>query len=263
MSKAAANLLGVILTKNEAAQIGDCIDSLRPWVDCVVVLDSGSDDDTCAIARERGALVVQRPFDNYAAQRQAALDCLDAEWILFLDADERMTPALGAELRELLEVNGTAGGALAGCWLPRRNFIAGKEVRGSGYYPDYQLRLLRRCKARYVPEREVHEIVEVDGEEAHAREPLLHYNYADWRHFHRKQPAYAHYEARILAAAGIRPRPHNFILQPLREFRRRFIALRGYTDGLHGLKLDLWLAWYYGALPYYYLLVDRDLRPAG
>ncbi len=253
----AAHVAGVILTKNEAAHIGECIDSLRPWVDEVVVWDSGSSDDTCAIAGARGALVAARPFDNYAAQRQAALDALDAEWILFLDADERMTGPLGEELRALLA---DAGPGLAGCWLPRRNFIAGREVRGGGFYPDYQLRLLRRGKARYAPEREVHEVVEVDGDEAFAAQPLLHYNYRDWRQFHGKQPAYARYEARILAARGVHARPHNFVLQPLREFWRRFVTLRGYVDGLHGLRLALWLAWYYGALPYWYLLVDAELR---
>jgi (heptosyl)LPS beta-1,4-glucosyltransferase len=255
-------LAGVILTKNEETHVGACIDSLAPWVDTVVVWDSGSSDATCTIARQHGALVVQRPFDNYASQRQAVLDSLNAEWILFLDADERMTPALGEELQGML--SGDALGRVpavdfAGCWLPRRNFIAGKEVRGGGFFPDYQLRLLRRDRARYDLAREVHEVVAVDGVEQHAQQPLLHYNYATWRQFHRKQRFYARYEARILAARGVRTRPHNFILQPLREFRRRFLSLRGYVDGLHGLRLAILLAWYYGALPYYVLLTDPTL----
>jgi hypothetical protein len=249
--RSACRLAGVILTSNEAANIGGCIESLRPWVDAVVVWDSDSRDATCAVARRHGALVVQRPFDNYAAQRQAVLDSLAAEWILFVDADERMPAALGEELRRLIDHGPTD---LAGCWLPRRNFIAGHETRGGGFFPDYQLRLLRRSRACYVLAREVHEIAELGGEAAYAETPLLHYNYQDWRQFHRKQPAYARYEARIFAARGIRPRPHNFVLQPLREFRRRYITLRGYQDGVHGLRLALWLAWYYGALPYIYLL---------
>jgi len=263
-ARTAARVIGVILAKNEQAHIGACVDSLGPWVDGVVVWDSGSTDATCAIAREHGAAVVRRPFDNYAAQRQAALDSLDAEWILFLDADERMTPELGDELQGMLAADNPSDAPsparLAGCWLPRRNFIAGKEVRGGGFFPDYQLRFLRRERAHYDLAREVHEIVAVDGVEAHARQPLLHYNYATWHQFHRKQRFYARYEARILAARGIRPRPHNFILQPLREFWRRFVTLRGYMDGLHGLRLALLLAWYYGALPYCYLLTDATLR---
>ncbi len=248
------SLVGVILTKNEANVIGGCIESLRPWVDAVVVWDSGSDDTTCEVARLHGAPAVQRPFDNYAAQRQAALDSIAADWILFVDADERLPAALGAEVRALVA---TDAPDLCGIWLPRRNFIAGHETRGGGFFPDYQLRALRRGCARYVPAREVHEIAELDGHAVYAETPLLHYNYQNWRHFHRKQPAYARYEARILAGRGIRPQPHNFILQPLREFRRRYLTLRGYQDGLHGLRLALWLAWYYGALPYVYLLMER------
>ena len=144
--------------------------------------------------------------------------------------------------------------------MPRRNFIAGAEVRGAGYFPDYQLRLLRRRCAAYVLEREVHEIVEVDGEEVYFEKPLTHYNYASWAHFHSKQPAYARYEAGILAQRGIRPKPHNFILQPLREFRRRYVTLRGYMDGLFGLRLCLWLAWYYGFMPYVYLLKTPESK---
>jgi (heptosyl)LPS beta-1,4-glucosyltransferase len=253
-------LVGVILTRDEASNLNECIDSVGPWVDRVVVWDSGSTDETRDIARDRGALVVYRPFDNYAAQRQAALDTLHVRWVLFVDADERLSDALGAEIQELIKREDAPGSSMDGCWLPRRNFIAGKEVRGGGFYPDYQLRLLRRGRVRYVREREVHEIVELDGGERHAAHPLLHYNYRAWRQFHQKQRFYARYEARILGARGVRPRPHNFVLQPLRELRRRFITLRGYIDGVHGLRLALWLAWYYGALPYYFLLTDPELR---
>jgi (heptosyl)LPS beta-1,4-glucosyltransferase len=245
-------LAAVILTRNESAHIAACIASLSGWIDCVVVWDSGSTDDTCKIARDLGAQVIYRPFDNFAAQRQAALDTVQADWIFFVDADERTTPALAAEVRAVIAP--ASGPPAAGVWVPRRNFIAGHETRGGGYYPDYQLRLLKRGAAHYVPEREVHEIVEVDGQEGYLTEPLLHYNYANWGQFHAKQRVYAAYEARILAARGIRPRPHNFILQPLREFRRRYFTLAGWRDGLHGLRLAAWLAWYYGFTPYWLLL---------
>ena len=230
----------------------ECIAGLRGWTDAVVGWDSGPTDATCDLARKAGALVVQRPFDTYAAQRQAALDSLDAEWVLFVDADERATPELAQEVRAVL----VSASPCAGYWIPRRNFIAGQETRWGGYYPDYQLRLLRRGTARYAP-RAVHEVVEVEGETGYLTAPLIHHNYRDWAHFHQKQQGYARFEARILAEQGIRPRPHNFLLQPLREFRRRYITLQGRRDGLHGLRLALWLAWYYGFMPYWYLLRDK------
>lgn len=251
-----AGIIAVILTKNEAAHIAACIATLREWVDAVVVWDSGSTDATCVLAQQAGALVVQRPFDNYAAQRQAALETLQAQWILFVDADERATPEVAAEIRQRLAADAQAQPPVNGYWLPRRNFIAGHETRGGGYYPDYQLRLLRHGTARYAT-RAVHEIVTVEGQERYLEQPLLHYNYRDWPHFHAKQPGYARFEAQNLQGRGIHPRPHNFILQPLREFRRRFVSLGGWRDGLHGLRLALWLAWYYGFLPYWLLLRKR------
>jgi glycosyltransferase involved in cell wall biosynthesis len=247
------NLVAVILTRDETTHVIPCIESLRAWVDAVVVWDSGVSGELCRLARQAGALVVQRPFDNFAAQRQAALDTIQAEWILFVDVDERATPELAAEIRQRLQADAAAHPAVNGYWLPRRNFIAGVETRGNGYYPDYQLRLLRRTMAHYTP-RPVHEIVTVEGRERYLDQPLIHYNYRDWPHFHAKQPAYARFEAQNLQWQGIHPRPHNFILQPLREFRRRYITLGGWRDGIHGLRLALWLAWYYGFLPYWLLL---------
>ncbi|HHY55575.1 MAG TPA: glycosyltransferase family 2 protein [Chloroflexi bacterium] len=241
-----ANLVAVILTYNEAHHIETCVAALRDWVDAVVVWDSGSTDDTTQRAAAAGALVVQRPFDNYAAQRQAALDSTAAEWIFFVDADERATPALAAEVRQVI----TAPDAAAGYWTPRRNFIVGHEMRAGGFSPDYQLRLLRRSAANYDPNRQVHEIVALRGPAGYLVHPLIHYNYQSWAQFHRKQRVYAAYEARILAERGIRPRPHNFILQPMREFYRRFITLQGWRDGWQGAWMAFWLAWYYGLLPY-------------
>lgn len=247
-------LIAVILTKNEAHHIADCIASLRGWADGVVVWDSGSTDATVDRAQRAGALVVQRPFDNYAAQRQAALDAIRADWILFIDADERVTPALRAEIQGVVARCGESETAAVGYWVPRRNYIVEHETRGGGFFPDYQLRLLRRGAARYDPSRAVHETVLLDGADAQLVEPLIHYNYANWSQFHRKQRSYAAYEAEMLAQRGIRPRPHNFVLQPLREFRRRFITLGGWRDGIHGLRLALLLAWYYGFVPYWLLL---------
>jgi (heptosyl)LPS beta-1,4-glucosyltransferase len=257
-----ARLVAVILTKNEAHHVQDCIASLRGWTDAVIVWDSGSTDGTQSLARQAGALVVHRPFDNYARQRQAVLDTVNAEWILFVDADERATPQLASEIQHAtcnLSTGSRQRTQHAGYWFPRRNFIVGHEMRGGGYSPDYQLRLLRRDRSRYDLSREVHETVALHGEAGHLRQPLIHYNYAAWDQFHAKQRRYARYEARILAGRGIRPRPHNFILQPLREFRRRFLTLGGWRDGWPGLRLALLVAWDYGFVPYWEL-VKADRR---
>jgi glycosyltransferase involved in cell wall biosynthesis len=201
-------------------------------------------------------MVVERPFDNYAGQRQAALDSLSAEWVLFVDADERVTPELRDEILSTL-----VAPSANGYWIPRRNFIVGREIKGGGFSPDYQLRLLRRDAARYDAEREVHELVDVEGEPERLTEPLLHFNYDTWRQFRAKQRSYARYEARILRARGVRPRPHNFVLQPLREFWRRYVSLGGYKDGRRGLLLSGLLAWYYGFTPYWVMWRGRAGEP--
>lgn len=240
-------LVAAILTKNEARHIVDCIASVG-WADAVLVSDSFSDDGTAALAQAAGAVVQQRVFSDFASQRNLALDdamALGADWVFFVDADERAAPELGPEIRQVI-----AERPEAGWWVPRHNFIVGKEVRFGGFYPDYQLRLLRVGRARYDPERPVHEVVVLDGSEGRLRNHLLHYNYDTWAQFHAKQRRYAGFEAQILKERGIRPRPHNYILQPLREFRRRYVTLQGYRDGLHGLKLCTLLAYYYGYYPY-------------
>jgi glycosyltransferase involved in cell wall biosynthesis len=233
-------LAAIVLTKNEERNIVACLESLR-WADGLIVLDSLSTDRTTQLAKEAGARVLTRPFDHYAAQRNAAFEAADAEWVLFVDADERVTPALADEVREKVS---TDAPLIAGYWLPRENHIVGRVIRGGGWYPDYQLRLLRRGRARYDPARPVHEVVLLDGEAGYLRHPLIHYNYETWAQFHAKQRRYAELEALALYQQGVRPRPHHYVLQPWREFRRRYWTLAGYGDGLHGLRLSLYMAWY-------------------
>lgn len=231
------DLTVIVLTKNEERNIAACLDSVR-WADRLMVLDSFSDDHTVDIAGAAGAAVYRRPFVNYPDQRNAALDLATTEWVFFVDADERATPELGAEIRQAIASD------RAGWWVPRRNIIWGKWIRHTGWYPDYQLRLLRRGRARYDPQREVHELVILDGPAGYLQNPLIHYNYQTVGQFLARQDRYSHFEADILFKQGIRPRPHNYILQPLREFTRRFIALEGYRDGGYGFLLSLLMAYY-------------------
>jgi (heptosyl)LPS beta-1,4-glucosyltransferase len=233
-------LVAVILTKNEQHNITECLQSVS-WADRLCVLDSGSTDRTVELARQAGADVQQHPFVNYADQRDTALRMFAAQWILFVDADERATPELGAEVRRVI-LEETA----VGWWVPRRNYIWGRWIRHAGWYPDYQLRLLKRGFARYDPTREVHEIVQLDGPEGHLQNPLTHYNYATVPQFLHKQDFYASYEAGVLVKQGIHPKPHSVVVQPLREFWRRYINLQGYKDSGHGLLLSVLMAYYTG-----------------
>ncbi|MEK7324028.1 MAG: glycosyltransferase family 2 protein [Chloroflexota bacterium] len=245
-------LSAVVLTLNEEKHLADCLASLR-WADETVVFDSFSSDRTAEIARSFEARFVQHRFANYASQRNAALEAVTADWVLFVDADERVTAELAGEIADLTGPRPSASlrGATqrpvrseVGWWVPRHNYIFGKLTLHAGWYPDYQLRLLKRAHARYDPDRHVHELVRLDGAEGFLQNPLLHLNYETVPEFIAKQQAYTKYDAGILHAQGQRAKPQNFLLQPLRQFWWRYAALGGWRDGWHGLRLSALMAYF-------------------
>lgn len=236
-----SGLVAVVLTLNEARHIQECIACLD-FADEVLVLDSFSDDGTPELARAAGARVEQRRFADYADQRNFALDLLRdrASHVLFVDADERVSPALAAELRAAL----ASRPEVAGWRIPRHNIIFGRLTLGAGWYPDYQTRLLRSGRARYDAVRPVHEVVLLDGEQGTLQQPLLHYNYDSLQQFRRKQRDYSERAAVMRRKAGERPSLRDLLLLPLHHFRWRYLTLRGYREGRHGLRLCLLMAWY-------------------
>ncbi len=232
------HLTAIVLTRNESAQIADCIKCLR-FADRIIVFDSFSTDETVAIAQASGADIFQHEFENYAEQRNAALDAADemTDWVFFVDADERISEALALEIREKIKLSDYAG------WrLPRHNYIFGVLTKGAGWYPDYQTRLLRVGQAYYDTRRQVHEVVKLYGKEGTLRNAMIHHNYRDVAQFLAKQERYALYDAKSLYAQGIRPRQHNFLLQPMRHFYWRYVTLGGYREGWHGMRLSLMMA---------------------
>ncbi len=230
-------LTAVVLTNNEERHLPDCLASLS-WADELFVLDSGSTDATRQIAAAAGARVEMHPFENFSRQRAYALSRVSTSWLLFVDADERVPPALAAEIRSTL-----AAPRACGYWIPRHNMFWGHRLRGGGWWPDYQLRLLSVPHASYDPQRAVHEVAHVDGPTERLQTPIIHLNYDSFAEFRSRQQAYAKMEATRRAATGAPPRAHHFVLQPLREFRRRYWTLAGWRDGLLGLQLAIWMAY--------------------
>jgi glycosyltransferase involved in cell wall biosynthesis len=234
-------LIAVILTRNEKRHIGECIQSVT-WTDGVLVSDSYSEDGTVEVARQMGATLVQHPFINFAEQRNMALadaHAMGAKWVFFIDADERATPELAAEIARVIRDD-----TIVGWWVPRYNYIMGHKMRGGGWYPDHQLRLLQVEHARYDPARGVHEIVILDGEAGYLQEHLIHFNYDTLTNFRAKQNRYQEFEATILYKQGVNPRPWTYLSMPLREFWRRYVELKGYRDGWVGLLLCGLMGWY-------------------
>lgn len=237
------NVTAVIPARDEERNILDCLASLA-WADRrVVFLDSRTGDRTAELAQNAGAEVIQHHFENYAQFHNAALERVEADWIFFVDGDERATPKLAEEVRAV--TNGTRAEV---AWVvPRHNYIFGRLTLGAGWYPDYQSRLLLRGRVHW--ERPVHEIIVPDGPTGRLENPLIHYNYDDLPDFIARQEKYTDIDAGILLKQQIHPRFYTPYSQAMRQFWWRFVALHGTRDGLHGLWLSLLMA-YYEAVKY-------------
>jgi glycosyltransferase involved in cell wall biosynthesis len=186
----------LILTRNEEQDLPECLDSVA-WSDDVHVFDSLSTDRTTEIARQRGAHVTQRAFDNYARQRNAALETLPFRhpWIFVLDADERPTPALAAEMQAAAV---QAPETTAGFRMRRRDFYGSTWLRHAQLSPFY-IRLVRRGRARYM--REVNEVLEVEGQIAELRQTLDHFPFSKGTaHWLQKHNVYSTMEAQGIAS---------------------------------------------------------------
>jgi glycosyltransferase involved in cell wall biosynthesis len=185
----------LVLTRNEEQDLPGCLDSVS-WSDDVHVLDSLSTDRTVAVAESRGASVTQRPFDGYASQRNAGLGlAFKHPWVLILDADERLPARTSEELKRFVAASPTAAAAR----LRRRDFLLGTWLRHAQISP-YYIRLVRPPMVRY--EREINEVLKVDGEIVDLAEPFDHYPFSKgFRHWIDKHNTYSSMEASIALAA--------------------------------------------------------------
>jgi (heptosyl)LPS beta-1,4-glucosyltransferase len=240
--QARPRLTAAVIARDEERMLADCVRSLEFADERLVLVDAATRDRTREIARDLGARVEERAFDNFAAQRDAALSLATGAWVLFVDADERVTPDLQAEVRTTID----RPGGRRGFWIPRHNYLMGRVIRHAGWFPDYQLRLLERGAAHFDPVRLVHEGALVDGPVGHLRQPLVHFNYRSLGEFITKQEGYSPLAAQRWLAQFGRPRARALIGQPLREFARRYIGLQGYREGWLGLVLSALLAYYAG-----------------
>ena len=188
-----------IVARNEERTISDVLRSVADLADETVFLDSGSSDRTPEIAKQFGVRFYHQDWLGFAEQKNRAIDLATGDWILSLDADEVLTPALQKEIRDLL-FQGIPE-AIAGFRIPRVLFIGHTPVRGGGFYPDAQLRLIRRSRGRFAP-RIVHESVRVDGQVRQLRHDMLHYAYRDVDEFAATMEHYARLSAQHYFGQG-------------------------------------------------------------
>lgn len=231
------NLTAVVLTKNEEAYIAGCLESLG-WCGEVVVLDSISSDRTVEIARQAGARVVLRPFQNFADQRNAAIDLVSDGWVFFVDADERVPLELAEEVRQAVQARD-----MDGWWVPEKNYYFGRLLNHGGFYPDYHLRLFRKGKVHFDPAQKVHEKPVLNGNAGYLEHPLVHYCYRDLHEMVSAKNRYAALLAEVHFEKGLKPSYH-LVAAPVLTFFHQLIKLQGYKDGLLGVFISLVWAYY-------------------
>ncbi len=220
----------IIITKNEEINIDDCLKSAA-WADEIIIVDSESEDSTVDLARKYTQKIFTRKWEGYSKQKKYALSLASNEWVLSLDADERVS----YELRD--EINSGLKGNYDGFRISRRNYFLGKHITGCGWDNDYQLRLFRKSKTT-VTDRFVHESFQVNGKIGKLDSRIDHYSYRSLKEAISKMNNYSTLEARQKYQSK-KVSPVDFITHPASAFLQYFIVRKGYRDGKYGLMVSL------------------------
>ncbi len=233
-----ATLSVVVITRNEQDNLGPCLESV-PFADEIVIVDDESEDATLQIARRYTDRVFHRKLDRFGRQKQFAIEQATCDWILVLDADERLTPELAEEIRAALQQDDRA---VDGYFMRRRTWLHGQAVTFSGWYKCCHLRLFRSGRARYV-DRRVHEYPELEDASRSAKllHPIEHYTYASDAAFVAKLERYSRLAALDWYDAGRRAHwltaPWYFAIVPAAAWIREYVVQKGYRGGRIGLRI--------------------------
>jgi SAM-dependent methyltransferase len=223
-----SRISALIVARDEAKNLPDCLASLSWCDETIVVVDAASLDETEAIARALATRCVVRRFDDFAAQRNAALALANGDWVLAVDADERATPELAAEIRAVISTERTHSGYR----VPIRSVVLGRPFRFSGTQHDLPLRLFQRDRGRWVGE--VHETVDLEGTAGRLEAHLTHRTIPDMQTFLRKINHYTTLEAARMFREGARFRVVDVMLRPVWVFAKLYLGKQGFRDGLEG-----------------------------
>lgn len=230
------NISATIIAFNEAGNIRDACQSLA-WADEIVVVDSGSTDQTREIAEDCGARVITRDWPGFAAQKQFAAEQAANDWVFSLDADERVSDELKASIAKLRDEDEDK--LADGYRIPRRSFYQGRWIKGGGWYPDWQLRLYRKSRGHWQP-RHIHESVKLNSAARVAKlsGDILHYTARDSAHHHRMiGERYAPLAALQMFEEGRHTSPFKIATAAPSAFVSSFVLKGGWRDGLAGLSI--------------------------
>lgn len=220
-----------IITKNEEGNIRECLKSVK-WADEIVVVDNGSMDRTLEICREYGAQVHKEDWKGYAGQKNSAIEKTRNEWVLSLDADERVSPELRREIEATLE----GCPSVDGYFIARKNYFLGRWIRHCGWFPDLNLRLFRKSRGRF-QERSVHERVNLKGKTARLKTPLVHETYRSLEEFLQRMDRYSSLAAREMQKEGKKFRFTQVLFHPPFTFLQMYFLRAGFLEGYFGFIL--------------------------
>jgi glycosyltransferase involved in cell wall biosynthesis len=227
-----------IITKNEALNIRQCLESVQ-WADEVVVVDNGSTDDTREICQAFHARVFVEEWKGFSRQKNSAIGKTRNEWVLSLDADERITPPLGQEIQALLQ----GPPAADGYFIARKNYFSDRWVKHCGWYPDYNLRCFRKSKGSF-QERTVHEKVEIQGKVGYLKQPLEHHTYDSLGDFIERMDRYSTLAAQEMDRENRRYRFIDLLFRPPFTFLQMYLLRSGFLEGYLGFQLSVFYAFY-------------------
>ncbi len=270
-------LSAAIATYNEEENIGECLDSIKDYVDEIIIVDGSSSDKTVEIAKEYGAkvLVTNNP-PIFHINKQKSFDMAEGEWVLYLDADERVSKKLGEEILKVINMEqreleiyqqnlkkknlfsrhlkvlesrdghiGTKDGEYVAFFFPRLNYFLGKFLKHGGVYPDGVIRLFRNKKA-YLPAKDVHEQMVVNGKVGWLSQDLIHYDSKSFYRYLQRNSRYIDLMATSFKRENLRMSAGNFInymfLKPIHWFLMTSIRNKGILDGFQGLTFSLFSA---------------------
>jgi len=242
----------VLATYNEEKNLPECLDSVRGLADEIVIVDGTSKDKTVEIAKKYGAkVIVTQNLPIFHINKQKAIDLATKDWVLQLDADERVTPELAREIKsEIRSFDGLrTKPEMNGYWVPRKNWFLGRFLMKGGQYPDYTLRLYRKGRG-YLPQKDVHEQAIVEGHVGYMKEPLSHYPYENFASYYLKWKRY-----NDLLVRQIRENLKNkriymkviyaigyLIIKPAHWFLTTYVRHKGFMDSWSGFVFSFFSA---------------------
>ncbi|MFH1837574.1 MAG: glycosyltransferase family 2 protein [Candidatus Omnitrophota bacterium] len=237
------SISAVIITLNEEQKIADCIGSVK-WTDEIVVVDGFSSDKTREVARNHGAKVYEREFDDFASQKNYAIEKATGEYIFFLDADERAEESLAAEILKAVIKQ-----EYQGYYIPRKNIIFGREMKYGGHQGDKHLRLFKKDVSHFVDP--IHEKVVVNGNVGMLSNFLIHYSTASISEYRDKMDLYTELEVKHLVQQNVKLGKFDKAWKPIVKFFKQYFMQKGFLDGKEGL------VFYYLSAVYLYTKYDK------